>query len=120
VAALRGSRVGSSAYGRAGRLPSGRHGGAVDSRLVTFWCCAGHSTTVRLSADIEIPQRWPCGKCPEAAGPDADQPPARAVPSPANGGRTPLEYLQMRRSPEEGERVLAEALDRLRASREGR
>jgi len=30
-----------------------------------------------------------------------------------------LEYLQMRRSPEEGERALDEALERLRASREG-
>jgi hypothetical protein len=92
----------------------------VDSRLVSFWCCSGHTTTVRLSAEIDIPQRWPCGQCAEAAGPDPDQPPPRSTPSPANGGRTPLEYLQMRRSPEEGERVLAEALDRLRASREAR
>jgi hypothetical protein len=92
----------------------------VASRVVSFWCCAGHTTTVRLSADIDIPQRWPCGKCTEAAGPDPEQPPAPAIPAPANGGRTPLEYLQMRRSPEEGERALAEALDRLRASREAR
>jgi hypothetical protein len=71
-----------------------------------------------MAADADIPQRWPCGACGEAAGPDQSQPPAPAVPAPPNGGRTPLEYLQMRRSPEEGEQVLAEALERLRARRE--
>jgi hypothetical protein len=95
----------------------GRYG-PVASHLVSFWCCAGHTTTVRLASDVEVPQRWPCGSCAEAAGPDADQPPSRSAPAPPNGGRTPLEYLQMRRSPEEGEQVLAEALERLRASRE--
>lgn len=87
------------------------------SRLVTFWCHSGHTTTVRLAADVGVPEQWPCGRCAEAAGPDPDRPPPRSVAPPPNGGRTPLEYLQMRRSPEEGERLLAEALDRLHAAR---
>jgi len=90
----------------------------VASRLVSFWCPSGHTTTVRLAADVRVPEQWPCGRCAEAAGPDPDRPPPRSVPPPPNGGRTPLEYLQMRRSPEEGERLLAEALDRLHASQD--
>lgn len=76
-------------------------------------------TTVRLSADIDVPQEWDCGYCTEVAGPDQESPPAAALPSPANGGRTPLEYLQMRRTPEDCERILAEALDRLHTIRTG-
>jgi hypothetical protein len=90
----------------------------VDSRLVSFWCWAGHTTTVRLAADVPVPMEWACGRCGEAAGPDAERPPAQADPRPPNGGRTPLEYLLMRRTPEEGEQLLAEALDRVRRNRE--
>jgi hypothetical protein len=90
----------------------------VDSRLVSFWCRSGHITTVRLAMDAPVPERWTCARCSEAAGPDPDKPPAPPAPTPPNGGRTPLEYLLMRRSPEDGERLLAEALDRVRFSRE--
>jgi hypothetical protein len=120
VASLKGRRVGASGLGSGSQAPSSRRGGLVASRLVSFWCSSGHTTTVRLAADVEVPQRWPCGQCAEAAGPDQAQPPPAAAPSPPNGGRTPLEYLHMRRSPEDGERALAEALDRLHASREAR
>ena len=116
MSALRGSRVGASAeYGTGS--PSRRYG-QVASRLVSFWCWSGHTTTVRMAADADIPARWPCGSCGADAGPDQARPPERPEPVPPNGGRTPLEYLQMRRTPEEGEQVLAEALERLRARRE--
>jgi RNA polymerase-binding protein len=95
---------------------SADHGWRVASRLVSFWCPAGHTTTVRLAADVPVPERWPCRRCAEAAGPDPDRPPPRAVPPPPNGGRTPLEYLLMRRTPEDGARLLAEALERLHSS----
>lgn len=115
---LRGRRVGSSDLGPHVAPGLKRPRGPVQSQLVSFWCFAGHTTTVRLSADVEIPQTWQCGNCGEAAGPDRSQPPPPPVPGPANGGRTPLDYLHMRRSPEDGERALAEALDQLRARRE--
>jgi hypothetical protein len=90
----------------------------VNSRLVSFWCRSGHTTTVRLAADVAVPEEWSCARCGEAAGPDQQQPPPQAAARPPNGGRTPLEYLLMRRSPEEGERLLAEALERVRVTRE--
>jgi hypothetical protein len=117
---LKGRRLGAgSASARTGNgsEPKRRHG-PVQSQLVSFWCWAGHRTTVRLSADIAVPQEWECGHCTETAGPDPTQPPPAATPAPANGGRTPLEYLQMRRTPEDCEQILAEALDRLHASRQ--
>lgn len=87
------------------------------SRLVSFWCQAGHVTTVRLAADIAVPQTWECARCGAAAGPDPGQPPPRSAAGGARG-RTHLDCLQMRRTPEEGEQALAEALDRLRARRD--
>jgi RNA polymerase-binding protein len=115
---MRGRRVGASGLGSQGYSSglSGDRGGQVASRVVDFWCPSGHTTTVRLAANVAVPERWACRRCDETAGPDPDRLPPRCTPMPANGGRTPLEYLQMRRTPEDGERLLAEALDRLHAS----
>jgi hypothetical protein len=113
------SGAGPGTFGQAAAAGQARTRAArADSRLVSFWCRAGHTTTVRLAADVPVPQQWACGRCGEAAGPDREQPPPAAASRPPNGGRTPLEYLLMRRSPEQGERLLAEALDRVRARRE--
>jgi RNA polymerase-binding protein len=110
--------AGPGTYGSSGLARGTGRGGRVDSRLVSFWCWSSHTTTVRLAADVPVPDEWPCGQCGEAAGPDQGHPPRPAQPRPANGGRTPLEYLLMRRTPEEGEQILAEALDRVRRRRE--
>lgn len=112
---LKGRRVGRSAAEL--RVVSGpkRATGPVRSRLVTFWCRVGHTTTVRLAADIDVPQTWQCGRCGAPAGPDPARPPP---PAEADRGRTHLECVQMRRTPEEGERALDEALARVRARRE--
>jgi hypothetical protein len=113
------SAAGPGTFGHAAAPGQARaRAGRVDSRLVTFWCRSGHTITVRLAADVPVPQEWTCGRCGEAAGPDPERPPPMAAPRPPNGGRTPLEYLLMRRTPEEGEQLLAEALDRVRARRE--
>jgi hypothetical protein len=113
---VRAHRVGASGAGpRPGTEPADSTRLAA-SQLVSFWCHAGHVTTVRLVADIAVPQGWECARCGAAAGPDPGQPPP---PSGAGGrGRTHLECLQMRRTPEEGAQALAEALDHLRARRE--
>jgi hypothetical protein len=116
---VKGRRVGAGGPASSLSSPSsGDRDWQVASRLVSFWCPSGHTTTVRLAADVGVPERWPCGRCAEAAGPDKDRPPPRSAPPPPNGGRTPLEYLLMRRSPEDGERLLAEALERLHSSGE--
>jgi hypothetical protein len=113
---LRGRRVGTDGSGHAAPGPT-RSSGQAASRLVSFWCHAGHTTTVRLAADIPVPPSWQCSRCGAAAGPDVAQPPPPPDPS-GERGRTHLDYLRMRRTPEEGEQALAEALDRLRAMRE--
>ncbi len=110
--------AGPGTFGRTAPSNGNARGGRVDSRLVSFWCRSGHTTTVRLAADVPVPGEWACARCGAAAAPDPEQPPPAPAPRPPNGGRTPLEYLLMRRTPEEGERLVAEALDRLRVSRE--
>jgi hypothetical protein len=76
----------------------------------SFWCAAGHETRVPFAADAEVPQTWECARCGEPAGPDKQNPPARRRTGPA---KTHLQYLHERRTADDGERILAEALARL-------
>jgi RNA polymerase binding protein RbpA len=84
------------------------------SHLVSFWCPDRHETTVRLAADVRVPPSWECANCGAPAGPDRAMPP---LPEPDRHGRSHLDQLLLRRTPEEGARALAEALDRLHAMR---
>jgi RNA polymerase-binding protein len=114
---MKGSRVGSSVRGLTAAAGEKRPHRPVASRLVSFWCRAGHTTIVRLLADIPPPPSWQCGRCGETASSDPAQPPPPTDRETVRG-RTHLDLLHMRRTPEEGERALAEALDLLRARRE--
>jgi hypothetical protein len=76
----------------------------------SFWCAAGHETRVPFAADAEVPATWECTRCGESAGPDKQNPPARRRTSPA---KTHLQYLHERRTADDGERILTEALARL-------
>jgi RNA polymerase binding protein RbpA len=112
---LRGHHVGAAGSAPRTAAEPRRSPGGVVSHLVSFWCHAGHTTTVRLAADVAVPLSWQCARCGAPAGPDPDRPPT-AEPG-HDRGRTHLECLQMRRTPEEGKRALAEALALLRARR---
>ena len=87
-------------------------------RRVDYWCNADHQTTPTFAHDAEIPAEWECQVCGDPATPVRGTAPA------ASGTgvffRTPYEFLMMRRTPEEGEQILAEALERLEASRSRR
>jgi hypothetical protein len=84
--------------------------------MAVFWCPEDHQTTVVFSDDAEPPEQWPCRECGEIA--------QRARGTAVRSGRriegshkTPYEFMMMRRTPADGERLLAEALDELRKRR---
>lgn len=79
----------------------------------TYWCGNDHETTVTFAAEVEAPEDWECTTCGAPAALARGSAPTSAPPPPTY--RTPYEYLLMRRTPEEGERLLEEALDRLRS-----
>jgi hypothetical protein len=103
---LRGSRLGSG------------HSREIDRwtmeprRRVSYWCEAGHESTPAFATSAPEPDHWPCHVCGNPAGRSADAPPV--APPRTLIPKTPYEYLKMRRSDEEGEAMLAEALAKLR------
>lgn len=82
---------------------------------VTYWCLDDHHTTVTFAIDAETPAAWDCGRCgaPASSNRGSAEPPVQPRWFP----RTPYEFLMMRRTPEDGERLLDEALARLRLNR---
>lgn len=101
---VRGRMVGAGPMGEPGR------GDAAPCIRVSFWCAKRHETRLRFAADAEIPDTWDCLRCGNPAGQNEHDPPAllRAEPY-----KTHLAYVKERRSPADGEAILAEALDRL-------
>src|SRR5579859_3531460 len=86
--AIRGSRVGAGPMGEAER-------GETAPRIwISFYCCNGHETKPSF-----------------ASGPDRENPPAPPRTEPY---KTHLAYVRERRSDEDGEAILAEALAKLR------
>lgn len=105
---VRGHRVGSGPAGA-----SDRGGDLVARVAVTFWCADGHSTQARFAATAVTPETWDCQGCGLPAGQDRDNPPLTTRVAPY---KTPLEYLHERRSDEDAEILLAQALAKLRAA----
>src|SRR3954463_9120560 len=118
---------------RGGRLGGGsgaevdRGGPLQPRRLVSHWwhaghenrpdpAPAGHEPRPPLASDVAPPETWECAVCGQPAGEDKDTPPARVGLAGASH-KTPYEFLMMRRTEAEGEELLAEALDKLHASR---
>jgi hypothetical protein len=75
---------------------------------VAYWCVADHTTIVVFDAAAMPPSTWECATCGSPAqverGIATAQERQRVFP------RTPYEFLMMRRTPEEGEELLAEAM----------
>ena len=85
-----------------------RGAAAVARRTADYFCAADHRTSVVLAADVEAPAEWVCRLC---SGPASLERGAAPVPpTPRWFPRTPYEFLMMRRTAEDGERILAEAL----------
>ena len=101
---IRGSRIGAGPMGEAERGEGARR------TPVSYWCASRHETRPSFAADAVIPETWECPRCGSPAGQDEQNPPRRPQAEPY---RTHLAYVKERRSPAEGEAILAEALARL-------
>jgi hypothetical protein len=84
-------------------------------RTAEFWCAGDHLTSVPFAAEVELPAQWLCHTCGAPAGPIRGSAPEtvrqRVFP------RTPYEFLMMRRSESDADRLLAEAVTDLRRRR---
>jgi hypothetical protein len=106
--AIRGSRVGAGPMGEAER------GETAPRRRVDFWCANGHESRIAFAMEIEVPETWDCPRCGLPAGTDQQNPPPAPRTEPY---KTHLAYVRERRSDEDGDALLEEALNRLRARR---
>ncbi|MGI5519658.1 RNA polymerase-binding protein RbpA [Micromonospora sp. CA-259024] len=105
---IRGARVGSAPM-----RPDERHQPAP-RQDVTYWCRNDHRIDIRIAAEAEAPPLWDCPRCGLPAGRDAQNPPGRVRAEPY---KSHLAYVKERRTAEEGEALLAEALAALRRRR---
>jgi hypothetical protein len=106
--AIRGHRVGS------GPTRWDERADQVARRTVSLWCANGHRTTPSFAADVDPPPLWDCPHCGWPAGQDEAHPP---TPRRAEPYKSHLAYVKERRSEEDGDAILAEALANLRRRR---
>ena len=71
---------------------------------MTYWCRNDHVTEIRVALEAEEPPLWDCPRCGLPAGRDAETRPDVRPPEPY---KTHLAYVKERRSPAEGEAILA-------------
>jgi len=85
---------------------------------VPYYCNCGRVTTpsFALSDDLEVPLEWDCTYCGFPAGLDKANPPEAIRHEPY---KTHLAYVKERRTEQEGQALLDEALDALRVRRSG-
>lgn len=109
--AIRGSRVGAGPMGEQDR---GYH---ADRVAISYWDALGNETVRYFAADLpeeEIPEIIDSPSTGLPAGRDKDSPPQVAKTEPY---KTHLAYVKERRTPEEAEQLLEEALQKLRKRR---
>lgn len=102
---IRGARVGSGPLGEPER------GDLAPRQTVSFWCGQGHQTQLSFAIEAEVPQTWDCPRCGLPAGRDRDDVPVAEGHAPY---MTHMGYVRQRRTQEEGEILLNEALAKLR------
>ena len=105
---IRGARVGSGPAGESDRGPS------APRQRVPFFCGNGHRTVRSFASDAEVPATWDCPNCGRPAGRDESAPPSAARNEPY---KSHLAYVKERRTDEEGDALLAEALAKVAEGR---
>lgn len=109
--AIRGARVGSGPMGEKD------HGIRADRVAISYWDALGNETVRYFAADVdpaEIPEQIDSPHSGLPAGRDRNSPPQLAKNEPY---KTHLAYVKERRTPEEAEQLLEDALEKLRARR---
>ena len=109
---IRGARVGAGPMGEQDR---GHH---VERVTLSFFCSNGHEVHPQYAANIvpeELPSEIDCPHCGLPAGLDKLNPPQVAKIEPY---KTHLAYVKERRSDEEAQEILDEALQQIRERRE--
>lgn len=109
--AIRGSRVGSGPMGEQDR---GYH---ADRIAVSYWDALGNETVRHFAANLpeeEIPEVIDSPSTGLPAGRDKENPPQSQRTEPY---KTHLAYVKERRSEQEAEQILADALQQLRERR---
>jgi hypothetical protein len=101
---IRGSRIGAGPSGEA------RRGDTAPRQRLEFYCANAHVTRLSFAEDAELPETWDCAKCGQPAGLDRQAPPE---PQRVEPYKSHLAYVRERRSDEDGEALLAEALARI-------
>ena len=101
----RGTRVGAGPAGE----PYDR-GFAVAKVVVVYHCANGHRTTVPFIWTAAPPPRWECRVCSQPAGTDPLNPPPKLASY--LGEHSHLRRVKSRRSPAEGDALMAESLAR--------
>ncbi|WP_194904258.1 RNA polymerase-binding protein RbpA [Catenulispora rubra] len=108
--AIRGTRVGAGPSGE-----DDRGGDGAERRRVDYFCSRGHRSRLIFAAEAEVPKFWDCPRCGLPAGLDEHSAPGAnsyaAVPY-----RTHMAYVRERRSDEDGQALLDEALAKLRGT----
>ncbi len=84
-------------------------------QTVKYVCPKGHESEMLFSADAEIPHTWQCKYCSATAITDAVPTPPEVI---SNVSKTHFDQLLERRSRDELEEILAEALADLKKRRE--
>lgn len=107
--AIRGTRIGAGPVGESER------GESAPRRSVSYWCANGHESTPYFALAAEIPDEWECPSCGLPGGTDSENPPQ---PRRIEPYKSHLAYVKERRSDEDGQAILEEALERLRQRRE--
>ena len=109
--AIRGSRIGAGPMGEQDR-------GFKAERVVrNYYCVNGHSQSPMFAANLDeadIPETIDCPNCGLPAGQDKENPPVVAKHEPY---KTHLAYVKERRTEEEAEQLLDEAVAAVRDRR---
>ena len=102
---MQGTRVGAGPAGE----PYAR-GFAVAKIVVLYYCANEHQTVVPFIGTVTPPPQWECRVCSQPAGTDPLDPP----PGVASylGEKSHLGHVKSRRSPAEGDALMAESLAR--------
>jgi len=102
---IQGTRVGAGPAGE----PYGR-GFTAAKVVVLYHCPNGHRTAVPFIRTATPPRQWECRVCSQSAGTDPLDPPPRVASY--LGEKSHLGRVKSRRSPAEGDALMAESLAR--------